>query len=274
VLNTGRIRDQWHTMTRSGRSARLASHLAEPFVDMNAADALLFGARDGNAGCASSTRWGRLVARLRTSGEIRARARSSCPFTGAARTRRMRAWGALVGPGVDPISGEPEFKNTPAPRRTVRRQLVRLRADPRFVVARGLELVGQRRGRPGFRRYEIAGRSVPHSWSSWGRSLVRAESSADWVDYEGCQCRKLIGPPCLRDDRLEACLFVSPQTSGSFSIMVESFVSTKTTPWRRASVLGADGRPQDPRQDLGVTVCACFGVGCNAIEAAIARRLP
>ncbi len=32
TLNTGRIRDQWHTMTRTGLSARLSSHLAEPFL--------------------------------------------------------------------------------------------------------------------------------------------------------------------------------------------------------------------------------------------------
>jgi assimilatory nitrate reductase catalytic subunit len=31
-LNTGRVRDQWHSMTRTGKSARLASHIAEPFV--------------------------------------------------------------------------------------------------------------------------------------------------------------------------------------------------------------------------------------------------
>src|SRR5262245_13462806 len=32
-LNTGRVRDQWHTMTRSGQSARLATHRPEPFVE-------------------------------------------------------------------------------------------------------------------------------------------------------------------------------------------------------------------------------------------------
>ncbi len=31
-LNTGRIRDQWHMMTRTGKSARLSQHLAEPFL--------------------------------------------------------------------------------------------------------------------------------------------------------------------------------------------------------------------------------------------------
>ena len=38
-LNTGRIRDQWHTMTRTGLSARLAGHCPEPFVEIHPQDA-------------------------------------------------------------------------------------------------------------------------------------------------------------------------------------------------------------------------------------------
>ena len=38
-LNTGRLRDQWHTMTRSGLSPRLALHCPEPFVEVAPADA-------------------------------------------------------------------------------------------------------------------------------------------------------------------------------------------------------------------------------------------
>src|SRR5262249_27422519 len=37
-LNTGRVRDQWHTMTRSGLSARLGAHLPEPFVEVHPTD--------------------------------------------------------------------------------------------------------------------------------------------------------------------------------------------------------------------------------------------
>ena len=145
VLNTGRIRDQWHTMTRSGRSARLASHLAEPFVDMHAADALRFGARDGSL-VRVVTRWGRMVARLRTSGEI-ARGSIFVPIHWSGSNASDARVGALVSPGVDPISGEPEFKYTPA------------RVEPfvvnwyGFALTRGslsrrrLELVGERRGR-------------------------------------------------------------------------------------------------------------------------------
>ena len=35
VLNTGRVRDQWHTMTRTGLSPRLGQHTPEPFVEIH-----------------------------------------------------------------------------------------------------------------------------------------------------------------------------------------------------------------------------------------------
>lgn len=38
-LNSGRVRDQWHTMTRTGRTAKLFRHIAEPFVEMHPLDA-------------------------------------------------------------------------------------------------------------------------------------------------------------------------------------------------------------------------------------------
>ena len=39
VLNTGRVRDQWHTMTRTGLSPRLTTHIAEPFAEIHPDDA-------------------------------------------------------------------------------------------------------------------------------------------------------------------------------------------------------------------------------------------
>ena len=48
VLNTGRMRDQWHTMTRTGKSPRLSAHMPEPFVDMHPQDAL-------SSGCATAS---------------------------------------------------------------------------------------------------------------------------------------------------------------------------------------------------------------------------
>ncbi len=50
VLNTGRVRDQWHTMTRTGLSPRLSSHIAEPFAEIHPDDAAARGAGAGGAG--------------------------------------------------------------------------------------------------------------------------------------------------------------------------------------------------------------------------------
>ncbi len=47
-LNTGRLRDQWHTMTRTGRSPRLIAHSATPFIALNPRDAQSKGIRAGD----------------------------------------------------------------------------------------------------------------------------------------------------------------------------------------------------------------------------------
>ncbi len=39
VLNTGRVRDHWHTMTRTGLSPRLSAHMAEPYCEIHPGDA-------------------------------------------------------------------------------------------------------------------------------------------------------------------------------------------------------------------------------------------
>jgi assimilatory nitrate reductase catalytic subunit len=69
TLNTGRVRDQWHTMTRTGRSATLADHVAESFIDMHPQDALLHGVRAGELARVTS-KWGAMVARVQHSGGI------------------------------------------------------------------------------------------------------------------------------------------------------------------------------------------------------------
>jgi assimilatory nitrate reductase catalytic subunit len=38
-VNTGRTRDQWHTMTRAGKSPRLSQHMGEPWLEIHPTDA-------------------------------------------------------------------------------------------------------------------------------------------------------------------------------------------------------------------------------------------
>src|SRR4029453_5911868 len=62
-LNPGRIRDQWHTMTRTGLSPRLSAHSPEPFVEVHPFDARAAGLMDGGF-AKISTRHGACVLRV------------------------------------------------------------------------------------------------------------------------------------------------------------------------------------------------------------------
>src|SRR5690606_29035541 len=103
VLNTGRIRDQWHTMTRTGKSARLFSHLAEPFVEIHPDDARRLGISDAdlveidNAHGSAIVR--ALVTERQTSGALFVPMHWTGELSGRARID------VLVPPVTDPQSG-------------------------------------------------------------------------------------------------------------------------------------------------------------------------
>ncbi len=96
ALNTGRVRDQWHTMTRTGKSATLADHIAESFVDIHPQDALLHGVREGELARVTS-QWGAMVARVQHGGGI-ARGSVFIPIHWSGQTSSDARVGALVIP--------------------------------------------------------------------------------------------------------------------------------------------------------------------------------
>ncbi|TGM05328.1 nitrate reductase [Leptospira jelokensis] len=46
ILTTGRIRDQWHTMTRTGKVRKLMEHKSEPYLEIHPKDATSIGIED------------------------------------------------------------------------------------------------------------------------------------------------------------------------------------------------------------------------------------
>jgi len=265
VLNTGRIRDQWHSMTRTGRSARLNAHRHEPFADLNPADALRLGVREGGL-VRVVTRWGSVVVRTRMSEEI-ARGSLFIPIHWSDRNASDARVGAVVNPAVDELSGEPEFKHTPA------------RIEPFVVSWHGFVL--SRRAvsvepatwwslsqGEGHLRCEMAGRRVPGDWSAWARRVFGVAADADWLEYGDGASGVYRAAYCV-EDRLEACLFVSPRTDlPSRTWLGSLFAERALTGQERRYLLSA--RPPDLRLDGGAAVCACFGVGRRAIESAVA----
>ncbi|HWK50894.1 MAG TPA: nitrate reductase, partial [Steroidobacter sp.] len=185
ILNTGRIRDQWHTMTRTGRAPQLSAHLPEPYIDMHAQDALLSAVSEGQL-ARVETQWGAMVARVKTSGEM-PRGSIFVPIHWNDAFASDARVGALVNPVVDPVSGEPEFKHTPA--RVMpfpvnwhgfvltRTPIATLDATW-WIAIRGAQ----------FMRYEFAGRGRSPA-SEWARQTLQAgHPDADWVDFSDPAC--------------------------------------------------------------------------------------
>ncbi|TIU02904.1 MAG: nitrate reductase, partial [Mesorhizobium sp.] len=112
ILNTGRIRDHWHTMTRTGKSQRLSQHMAEPFAEIHPLDAQHFAIGDANI-VRVSTGHGEVLVRAL----VTARQRPGSVFVPMHWTDQFSARArvdALVAPITDAISGQPASKNIAA----------------------------------------------------------------------------------------------------------------------------------------------------------------
>jgi assimilatory nitrate reductase catalytic subunit len=265
ILNTGRVRDQWHTMTRTGRAPRLADHTSESFIDMHPQDALKFGVREGELARLSS-QWGAMVARVQHGGGI-ARGDVFVPIHWNGQTASDARVGTLVNPAVDPVSGEPEFKHTPV---TIERFGVAWHA---FVLSRtelNLDSVAhwtRVQGR-GFARYEMAGRKVLAERGAWARELLGvSDLDADWIDYED-RSEGVYRAVHVVNERIEQCIFLSPRPDLPARAWLASLFSNEELSLAdRAGMLA--GQALGMRADTGPTVCSCFGVGRNTICDAI-----
>src|SRR5690606_29462173 len=72
ILNTGRIRDQWHTRTRTGKVKRLSTHIPQPYLEMNKVDAFLRKLKEGDIAVIKSRR-GQVQVKVKINFDIRER---------------------------------------------------------------------------------------------------------------------------------------------------------------------------------------------------------
>ncbi|MDP3692760.1 nitrate reductase [Bradyrhizobium sp.] len=260
-LNTGRIRDQWHTMTRSGQSPQLGQHLPEPFVEVHPDDALKFGvAHDSFARI--TTDYGQCTLKVVVS-ERQQRGMLFAPIHWSEATATASRVGALVAPFTDAFSGQPENKATPAS------------IAPYEYVFRGfalsrtpLTLPGNawwaRVAVPGGYGYLLADNADLAGWQSWLRAAA-GDDLAEYKDFGGGVYRAA----SFAADRIEACLFIGPaQDAGDWNVIKQLFAAGPLGDEQRRMLLS--GESTDGIASAGPIVCACFGVGRTTIVAAIA----
>lgn len=260
VLNTGRIRDQWHTMTRTGKAARLVSHIAEPFAELHPADAARLGIAPADLVEVRSPHGAVLVRALVTDrigeGEVFVPMHWTDHLASSARVD------AVVAPRTDPQSGQPGSKFTPV--QVEKRKMswfgfAVLRHRPETLPATYWALAPVEGGY----RLEIAGECGTEFEQLAAAIAPRQEDAVSLGDTAGGWLRLAD----WRDDVLQSAFFFSTDPVEISRQWASGLLAAAPQAGcNRAAVLA--GRAPADRPDPGAIVCSCFQVGSHQIEAA------
>jgi assimilatory nitrate reductase catalytic subunit len=253
-LNTGRYRDQWHTMTRTGLSPKLSQHRREPLVEVHPDTARRLGLTDGTLARVETPN-GTSIFRAAITPDQRRR-ELFVPIHWTDQTSAGGRAGLLPGKDRDPVSGQPGFKNTPA------------RAGPYKPDWTGFFVSRERPSAPDCAYWtrvrsahgwliELAGEGDPAVLTT----LLPAGERAEMIDAR----RGVVRAAVVADGQLQAALFVSRGAG----LPPRDWLLDQLGVPDASSFEVLAGRPATPALDRGPIVCVCFDVGLNTLLAAI-----
>jgi assimilatory nitrate reductase catalytic subunit len=259
TLNTGRYRDQWHTMTRTGLSPRLSQHRREPLVEVHPADAAALGIAADDL-VRVWTPQGTSVFRAALADSQR-RGEVFVPIHWTDRQSTGGRTGLLPRPLVDPLSGQPGFKATPA-------RLEKLAHEWRgFLIARELPdaipaaYATRVRVTQGW-LVELAGDGDP---APLAKAVLPRGERVETVD----RARGSLRVAVTAEGRLVAALFVMREGRTPSR---EWLIAQLAAEGGASAIELLAGRPAAPQEDRGEIVCVCFDVGMKTIVEAIGAQ--
>ncbi|MBD9572202.1 nitrate reductase [Ensifer sp. ENS08] len=264
TLNTGRIRDQWHTMTRTGKSARLSAHIAEPFAELHPRDAMEIGVGNADLIEIESPEGKAFVRALIT--DRQARGSIFAPMHWNDQFAAKARIDVLVPPITDCLSGQPASKNIAVAARKFKATHYAFAVSLAKPVDPDAAYWALAKAAGGW-RLELAFAEPVDDWAGWCRRVLAIPQGVEPLGYADAQ---------TGDIRLA--FFDGPQLLAAFFLAREPVAVARN--WAIAQ-LGADhanlrkrfalvaGRPGADKPDPGATVCSCFGVGVNQIVAAV-----
>jgi assimilatory nitrate reductase catalytic subunit len=260
MLNTGRIRDHWHTMTRTGKSPRLSQHIAEPYCEIHPEDAMRLGIRTadlveiqnglGDAVVRAS------VSRRQMPGHVFVPMHWNDTYAANARI------GTLVPDLVDPVSGQPALKMAMA-------QVKRFDAAWYGFAIKGerpeagTEYWARARIQNGW-QIELSGRNPIENCESFARQILAVCDDDDLVSYQD----KRRGDwrfAAVRQGKLLGALYLSNEPVAVARSWAAGLLDRPSNDI--SSILA--GRPGAGKIDKGATICSCFSIGFNEIAHAV-----
>ena len=265
VLNTGRVRDHWHTMTRTARTARLSGHMGEPYCEVNPQDALKLGLAPASL-VQLENKYGSVIVRVL----ITDRVKSGSVFVPIHWTDVFASNARVdsIAPSrVDPFSGQPALKNIAVELKSIK------------AAVYGF-LVSQQKPNP--KDFETLYWAIAKCNKGW-RTEIAFSNKNDAAEFVNRQFDSLnINDRFEYDDiestsqryagfennKLEIAFFGSESpVSLSREWLIQQLEHSFETPSEKQRVLA--GTADASAQDKGAIICSCMGVGINDIAAAI-----
>lgn len=264
LMNTGRVRDQWHTMTRTAKSPRLMSHIGEPYLEIHPDDAALHGLEAAGLASVESAH-GRIVLRVQVTSRQR-RGSVFVPMHWTDQFANNARVNALIPAATDPVSGQPGLKQA------------HVNVSPFSAQWYGLTVTRNKPSIPADADYwalspatsgwrlEMAGlQPLPDAAAVLRQISTHVDQhSGDelgYHDHAGQRHRVAVFDNC---GLVGAFFSAREPVRVSRSWAAEQLAKP---PIDRLSILA--GRSGATQRDRGATVCACFEIGVNQIVDAI-----
>jgi assimilatory nitrate reductase catalytic subunit len=256
-LNTGRYRDQWHTMTRTGLSPKLSQHRREPLVEVHPDTVKRMGLSEGGL-AQVETAHGKSIFRVASTPNQR-RQELFVPIHWTDQTSGGGRAGLLPGQDRDPHSGQPGFKNTPA------------KIAPYSPAWNGFFVSRERPATPDCDYWTRI--RATHGWVTElagvedYAALAKLLPPGERVEMINAQ-RGVMRSAVITNGHLDAALFVS--RDGGLPSRDWLAAQLGAVDSRVSEILA--GRAATTAPDRGPIVCVCFDVGLTTIIDAIAAQ--
>lgn len=259
ILNTGRVRDQWHTMTRTGKAARLTSHYAEPFLEIHPHDARALGLGAADIARVDSEHGHALLRVLITGRQRPGSVFAPLHWTGQQASKARID--ALVAAHVDPLSGQPESKFTPVAVRKFTAGWYGFAISRALPAPDAIDYWALAPAEGGY-RLELAGMGPVADLDQ----LLPPVADGEILSYRD-ETRGIRRQARFEQGRLVAALFTGPEPVETARGWLIGQLGQALEGPARLRLLA--GRAGDGAADPGAIVCACFSVGVNQIAGAI-----
>ncbi len=271
ALNSGRIRDQWHTMSRTALAPQLNQHISEPFVQMHPDDARSRQLEDGQLVTIRS-RWGEMTGRLNIGQEVKT-GDIFAPMHWTSQLSKRGRINSAVNPVVDEFSHQPESKHTPV-------QVSGFKARCHgFILSREaipwpqcdylVEVKGQQQ-----RRYQFAhGQRFKEpilqmlNWLGLKNPAAAKAQQLEILSYQDAGSELYRLALLNQQGQLQAVAIMAPSHQlPEPTWLAQQFVKDSLEGRARHALLSGHA---PAGEDIGPIVCACFSVGQKQLEKAI-----